>query len=59
MLKRLSRFFGSDAIAKALAGKNPWASLTTVGNSKPRPFKWVTSEELQIHIQERLVRNLE
>ena len=47
------KVFGCDAISKALASKNPWASLKTLGNSKPRPFKWVTSEELQTHIQER------
>ena len=47
------KVFGNDALAKCLASKNPWSALKTLGNSKPRQFKWVTSEELQVHIQDR------
>lgn len=47
------KVFGSDALAKCLASKNPWSALKTLGNSKPRQFKWVTNEELQVHIQDR------
>ena len=45
--------FGAEAIAKALRTNNPWASLKQLGNSRPRPFMWVTNQELQMHIQDR------
>ena len=45
--------FGAEAIAKALRTNNPWASLKQLGNSRPRPFMWVTNQELQLHIQDR------
>ena len=47
------KLFGTAAILKALQQKNPWASLKTLGNSKPRPFMWVSNSELQVHIQDR------
>ena len=45
--------FGIDAIGKALKSNNQWASLKQLGNSRPRPFMWVTNQELQQYIQER------
>ena len=47
------KVFGTTAIGKALDAKNPWASLKQLGNSKPKPFMWVTHAELQQHIQDR------
>ena len=47
------KVLGIDQLCKAFASKNQWAALKALGNSKPRPFKWVTAEELQLHIQER------
>ena len=45
--------FGVSAIAKALDAKTPWPALKTLGNSRPKPFLWVSHQELQAHIQER------
>ena len=45
--------FGTSPISKALGAKNVWASLKQLGNSRPRPFMWVTHAELQTHIQEK------
>lgn len=47
------KVLGVDQLSKALGSKNQWGALKALGNSKPRPFKWVTNEELQHHIQER------
>ena len=52
-IQAATKVFGSDALAKCFASKNPWSALKTLGNSKPRQFKWVTNEELQVHIQDR------
>eukprot|EP00438_Fugacium_kawagutii_P011669 Skav222265 [mRNA] locus=scaffold2459:8971:29084:+ [translate_table: standard] len=45
--------FGAEAIHKALGQRNPWTALKQLGNSKPRPFMWVTHAELQDHIKDR------
>eukprot|EP00438_Fugacium_kawagutii_P013811 Skav210602 [mRNA] locus=scaffold234:31140:35777:- [translate_table: standard] len=45
--------FGVEALDKALSSKHQWSSLKQLGNSRPRPFFWVTHQELQVHIQER------
>ena len=45
--------FGVAAIAKALDNKTPWPALKTLGNSRPKPFLWVSHQELQAHIQAR------
>ena len=47
------KVFGIPAIARAVAAKNQWMALKQLGNSKPRPFMWVTHEELQNHIRDR------
>ena len=47
------KVFGSEAIGKALQANNKWAALKQLGNSRPRPFMWVTNQELQQHIQDR------
>lgn len=47
------KVFGIKAVQKALNSSNQWAALKTLGNSKPKPFLWVTHQELQAHIQER------
>lgn len=44
---------GVGPISKALSTKNPWAALKAAGSSRPRPFMWITHEELQAHIQSR------
>ena len=44
---------GVGPISKALAAKNVWAALKSVGSSRPRPFMWITHDELQAHIQSR------
>ena len=47
------RVLGAPQIAKALETKNKWAALKSLGNSKPKPFMWVTHQELQQHIKEK------
>eukprot|EP00438_Fugacium_kawagutii_P032762 Skav206031 [mRNA] locus=scaffold1314:405963:416245:+ [translate_table: standard] len=44
---------GAEAIVKASKARNPWAALKSLGNAKPRPFMWITHEELQEHISRR------
>lgn len=45
--------FGKGPVQKALDARNPWAALKQLGNSRPKPFMWVTHAELQEHIQHR------
>ena len=45
------RVLGAAQISKALESKNTWAALKSLGNSKPKPFMWVTHQELQQHIK--------
>ena len=47
------RVLGAAQIAKALEAKNKWSALKSLGNSKPKPFMWVTHQELQQHIKEK------
>ena len=47
------RIFGKPPIQKALNASNVWAALKQLGNSRPKPFMWVTHAELQEHIKER------
>ena len=47
------KIFGAAKIGQALEAKNPWSALKQLGNSRPRPFMWVTHAELQRHIQDR------
>lgn len=47
------KIFGADAIGKTLQAANEWAALKQLGNSRPKPFMWVTNLELQEHIKER------
>ena len=47
------KVFGIPAITRALGAKNTWMSLKQLGNSRPKPFMWITHEELQIHIRDR------
>eukprot|EP00435_Cladocopium_sp_Y103_P015513 s1799_g3.t2 len=51
--KAAIKVFGVKAIHQTLQSTNQWAALKTLGNSKPKPFMWVTHQELQLHIQER------
>eukprot|EP00438_Fugacium_kawagutii_P001787 Skav235966 [mRNA] locus=scaffold592:118205:122734:+ [translate_table: standard] len=44
---------GVSPLSKALEAKNVWAALKALGNSRPKPFMWISHEELQAHIQER------
>ena len=47
------KLFGTKALQQAVQNKNVWASLKSLGNSKPKPFLWVKHHELQQHIQDR------
>ena len=47
------KVFGVPAVTRALGAKNTWMALKQLGNSRPKPFMWVTHEELQIHIRDR------
>lgn len=47
------KMFGRAQVQKALDAGNVWAALKQLGNSKPKPFMWVTHSELQEHIKER------
>lgn len=47
------KIFGIPAITRALGAKNTWMSLKQLGNSRPKPFMWVTHDELQNHIRDR------
>eukprot|EP00435_Cladocopium_sp_Y103_P004570 s2426_g1.t1 len=47
------KIFGKTAVQKALDAKNVWSALKQLGNSRPKPFMWVTHAELEMHIQER------
>lgn len=51
------KVFGAGPILKALKAKNNWSALKTLGNTKPKPFRWVTHDELQLHIQERATKD--
>lgn len=45
--------FGRGPVQRALQASNVWASLKQLGNSRPKPFMWVTHDELQTHIKDR------
>ena len=47
------KIFGVAAVHRALQAKNVWMSLKQLGNSRPKPFMWVTADELQDHIRDR------
>lgn len=47
------RVLGAAQISKALETKNTWAALKSLGNSRPKPFMWVTHQELQQHIKSK------
>ena len=46
---------GVTPLSKALHANNPWAALKALGSARPRPFMWITHDELQAHIQSRAV----
>ena len=52
-IKAALKLFGASAIGQALEAKNPWTALKQLGNSKPKPFFWVTHSELQQHIKDK------
>lgn len=51
--KAALKSFVLQPLQKALAAGNAWAALKQLGNSKAKPFLWVTYTELQEHIKER------
>ena len=44
---------GLQPILKAISHENPWRQLKSIGSNAPRPFQWVTSDELRQHIASR------
>ena len=56
-IKQALKTFGAPALGKALESPNAWKALKTLGNSRPRPFMWVTHTELQQHIKDRAQQN--
>ena len=44
------RQLGRTALEEAISAPDPWRALKQLGNSKSKPFLWVTYQELQAHI---------
>eukprot|EP00435_Cladocopium_sp_Y103_P045090 s956_g12.t2 len=51
------KIFGLEALGKAMQASNQWAALKQLGNNRPKPFMWVTNQELQEHIKDRAQRH--
>ena len=43
--------FGKEKIEHALKQRNSWQALKSLGSSRPKPFMWISSNELQAHIE--------
>eukprot|EP00435_Cladocopium_sp_Y103_P049906 s1629_g15.t1 len=46
------KVFGRAQVQKALQASNAWAALKQLGNSRTKPFMWVSHDELQAHIKD-------
>ena len=44
---------GLNPILKAIGHENPWRQLKSIGSNASKPFQWVTSDELRLHISNR------
>ena len=50
-IAQAQRTFGKHKLEQALQAQNPWAALKALGSSRPKPFLWVSYNELQDHIR--------
>ena len=47
------KLLGKAPLAEAIKAKDAWRALKQLGNSKSKPFQWVTYQELHQHITSR------
>ena len=52
-IEKALKTFSRSKIEQALKQKNPWQALKALGSSQPKPFIWLSYNELQSQIQQR------
>ena len=50
-IAQAQKTFGKNKLEQALKAPNPWAALKALGSARPKPFLWVSYNELQEHIK--------